>query len=94
MCKIFHKAIAIITTLAAIFMAIFISVWHEQSLNGIVFFGRLLDVMLPIFAVGALIKYLFSHCGCGCDCGCNCCCKKDKETCEMPAPQKGRKKKV
>jgi len=59
MCKKFFVfgtiALAVILGLLAVF-------WPQDRLADIVYISRFFDVMLPILAVGALIKYLT---GCG-----------------------------
>jgi hypothetical protein len=75
MCKIGHKILVITTVLIAIVLALMISVWHDLGLSYIVFVTRIFDVMLPVLAVGALIKYLFTCNHGSCCCGDDCCCK-------------------
>jgi hypothetical protein len=71
-----NKFIAIIVTIIALALAFMVSFWHANALAQIIFVSRFFDVMLPILAVGALLKYLFS-------CGCNCsCCKDDSCKCD------------
>jgi hypothetical protein len=55
-----HKMLAVVVTIIAIALAIVVSFWHAEALNYIIFISRFFDVMLPILAVGALLKYLFS----------------------------------
>ena len=64
-----NKTLAIIVTVIALALAIVVSFWHTQALPQIIFVSRFFDVMLPILAVGALLKYIFH--------GCKCNCKKD-----------------
>lgn len=54
-----NKVFAIIVIIVAIIMAILISVWPQDRLADIFYVSRFFDVMLPILAVGALLKYLF-----------------------------------
>ena len=59
MCKpTCHKIIATIFIILAVALAITVSIKPQQSLSFIVFVSRFFDVMIPILAVGALIKYL------------------------------------
>lgn len=69
MCRKFFPAVVIII---AVLMAIAASLAKPESVDAIVMVSRFFDIMLPILAVGALIKYLAcprSHraCHCGCD---------------------------
>lgn len=59
-----HKIWAIIVIIVAVLMAILISLWPQERLGDIIRVTRFFDVMLPILAFGALIKYLTScrHC--------------------------------
>jgi hypothetical protein len=65
-----YKILAIIITVLAVALAIVVSFWNQAGLGYIVFISRFFDVMLPIFAVGALVKYLFTkpHCSCNDSC--------------------------
>lgn len=99
MCKIGHKFIVIVTVLIALAAAALVTVWHEQGLTYIVFISRFFDIMLPVLAVGALLKYLFTcpyhH---RCRCGENCSCKTEKDECSCEtapkAARRGRPKKT
>ena len=66
MCKrMCNRVMAIVVMIVALALAITVSVWHREGLAYIVFVSRFFDVMLPVLAVGALLKYLL--CGaCGC----------------------------
>jgi hypothetical protein len=44
---------------AALLLAVFVSFWGHPEF--VAFVGRFFDVMLPVLAVGALLKYLFSY---------------------------------
>jgi len=98
MCKIGHKLIVIVTVLIALAAALLVTLWHEQGLVYIVFISRFFDIMLPVLAVGALLKYLFTcpyhH---RCNCGDNCSCKSEDDKCccdsEPKVARKGRPKK-
>ncbi|MBN2689218.1 MAG: hypothetical protein JXR42_01240 [Gammaproteobacteria bacterium] len=69
------KFIAIIVTIVALALALMVSFWHANALPQIIFVSRFFDVMLPILAVGALLKYIFSGTSC-------CCCNDDSCKCE------------
>lgn len=70
MCRKFFPAVVIII---AVIMAIAASLARPDSVDYIVMVSRFFDIMLPILAVGALIKYLCcprmgkKSCHCGCD---------------------------
>jgi hypothetical protein len=70
MCRKFFPAVVIII---AVIMAIAASLARPDSVDYIVMVSRFFDIMLPILAVGALIKYLCcprmgkKGCHCGCD---------------------------
>lgn len=68
------KTLAIVTILIALALAVVASIWHDVAWDYLFSIGRFFDAMLPVLAVGALIKYIFC-CHCSCDCGCH---KKDK----------------
>lgn len=77
MCRKFFPAVVIII---AVIMAIAASLARPDSVDYIVMISRFFDIMLPILAVGALIKYLccpraHKSCHCGCD-HCKLCNKK------------------
>ena len=57
--------------LIALALAIAVSVWHEQVISYIAAVGRFFDVMIPVLAVGALLKYLIN--------GNSCCHHHDKD---------------
>jgi len=57
-----NKIIIGIIVVIALVLAILVSIWHQQGLAYIIFVSRFFDVMLPVLAVGALLKYLL--CGC------------------------------
>ena len=58
MCR---KIFAVIVIAIALILAILATVWPQERLSDIIFVSRFFDVMIPVLAVGALIKYL---CGC------------------------------
>lgn len=55
-----YKVLAIVVTVIALILGIIVSFWHQEGLGYIIFISRFFDVMLPILAVGALLKYLFA----------------------------------
>lgn len=71
MCK---KVVATVVIIVALTLAIVVSAMPEK-LTHIIFVSRFFDVMIPVLAVGALIKYLI----CG---GCSCCNHQDPEHCK------------
>lgn len=80
MCRRLFPAIIIII---AIIMAFAASIAKPDSVDYIVMTSRFFDIMLPVLAVGALIKYLAcprGRGGKGCHCPCEHCkqcgCKK------------------
>lgn len=70
MCRRLFPAVVIIM---AIIMAISASVAKPDYVDYIVVISRFFDIMLPILAVGALIKYLCCPRGKGCRCSCDHC---------------------
>jgi len=65
MCK---KVVSTIVIVVALALAVVVSIWHQQGLTFVIFVSRFFDVMLPVLAVGALLKYLIcGNCSCGCD---------------------------
>jgi hypothetical protein len=70
------KALAVVIAVVALVLAVVVSFWHSEGLEFIIFISRFFDVMLPILAVGALLKFIFSSCSCGGSC---CCHKKDEK---------------
>lgn len=55
------KVLAIIFVLIALILAILASFLPQDRLVSIIYISRFFDIMLPVLAVGALIKYLWSH---------------------------------
>lgn len=53
------KIVAVIVTIVAVILALMVSFMHTKAMTQIIFVSRFFDVMLPVLAVGALIKYLF-----------------------------------
>ena len=68
MCSKFYPAAVVFL---AVIMATAASVSKPDYVDYIVLFSRFFDIMLPVLAVGALIKYLgcfkVRTCQCGCD---------------------------
>jgi hypothetical protein len=82
--KMCHKILATVIILIALGLAFLISVWHDQGMSYIIFISRFFDVMLPVLAVGALIKYLLWHGSHSCCCNTSeGCCKKGQNP-EVP----------
>ena len=75
--KVCRKVVATVVIIVALALAVVVSFWHQQqqSLAYIIYVSRFFDVMIPVLAVGALIKYLM----CGC---CNCGCHNDHDSCK------------
>lgn len=71
---------ALVIIIIALLIAILASVWPQERLSDIIVMTRFFDVMLPILAAGALIKYL-AKCG---SCGCGCC--NSKSSCDKTKP--------
>ena len=69
-CKIL-TSVFIVVALAS---AIAASIGIQQGLTSAVFVSRFFEVMIPVLAVGALVKYLL--CGGSCKCGDDCSCQK------------------
>lgn len=77
MCRRFFPGVVIIL---AVVIAIVASIAKPDYVDYIVVISRFFDIMLPILAVGALIKYLCCPRGkvCGCSCEqCKQCGRKD-----------------
>jgi hypothetical protein len=58
------KLLAAIFIGLALILAVLASVLPQDKLASIIYFSRFFDIMLPVLAVGALIKYLLSHIWC------------------------------
>jgi hypothetical protein len=58
MCPKTKKIIPFTTIVVALILAILASTLPPERLGGIVFFVKFFEVMIPVLAVGALIKYL------------------------------------
>ncbi len=55
-----NTLIAVVTIVLALCMAILVSVLPVTNMHFVIFVSRFFEVMIPILAVGALIKYLCS----------------------------------
>lgn len=55
------RVFAVIFVIVALLLAIVASVLPQDRLASIIYVTRFFDIMLPVLAVGALIKYLFSY---------------------------------
>lgn len=74
--KTVAKILTVLFILIAFALAFAVSFWRQEGFNYVVNVSRFFDVMLPVLAVGALIKYLMhGHCNCPC-------CKHENCTCE------------
>lgn len=56
----FGKLIAVIFLILALLMGIAVSALPQDRLADLFFVSRFIEVMIPVLAVGALLKYLFS----------------------------------
>ncbi|MBA2655204.1 MAG: hypothetical protein H0U71_09110 [Gammaproteobacteria bacterium] len=54
------KLFALLFIIIALLLAGFASILPQDRLASIIYITRFFDIMLPVLAVGALIKYLFS----------------------------------
>lgn len=55
------RIFAIIFILIALLLAIFAFILPQEKLAAIIYISHFFDIMLPVLAVGALIKYLCTH---------------------------------
>ena len=60
-----HKIFALVFIIIAVALAISASILSHDHLVNIIYVSRFFDVMIPVLAVGALIKYLCTKRGCG-----------------------------
>jgi len=75
-CKILISLVIILAVVLAATVAYISGTGKQQALIYVVYISRFFDVMLPVLAVGALLKYLLCHRGCCChDKKDNSCCK-------------------
>ena len=56
-----QKIIAYTTIAIAVILAVLASSLPPEQLGRILFFVKFFEVMIPVLAVGSLVKYLFSH---------------------------------
>ena len=56
------KILTTLVILVAIILGLLASFWPEERLQDIVYVSRFFDIMIPVLAVGALIKYLCHKC--------------------------------
>lgn len=55
------RVFAFIFVIIALLLAVIASLLPQDKLASIIYVTRFFDIMLPVLAVGALIKYLFCH---------------------------------
>ncbi len=55
-----HKVFAIIFIILAVIMGLAVTFMPQESLMPLYNVSRFIEIMIPVLAVGALIKYLFS----------------------------------
>lgn len=67
-----NKIWAIIIIAIAVILAILATVWPQDRLTDIIYVTRFFDVMLPVLAVGALVKYLAKCGSCSCSSSSSC----------------------
>lgn len=80
MCK---KIMAILFIIVALVLAVLVSSPNKEAhLNLAIAVSRFFDVMIPILAVGALIKYLLG-CGSSCKQDSKCSCGKAPSACDQ-----------
>lgn len=77
------KILVIVFVLIALILAVLGVTLPPERIDFVVGISKFFDIMLPVLAVGALLKFLCkgscgSSCGTKCGTGCTCgCCKKD-----------------
>jgi len=64
-CKVLIGVIILIALVLALTIS-FVNPANQKALSYVIFASRFFDVMIPILAVGALLKYLLCHKGCCC----------------------------
>jgi hypothetical protein len=67
-----YKVIMTVVAVIAVILAILSVTFNREALTVVVVTSRFFEVMIPVLGVGALVKWIFFHCGCNCKC-----CKKD-----------------
>jgi hypothetical protein len=55
------RVFAVIFIIIALILAVTASLLPQDKLASIIYITRFFDIMLPVLAVGALIKYLFTY---------------------------------
>ena len=55
-----YKVFMIVVIVIALLLAVLATVWPQDRLADVIVVSRFFDVMLPVLAVGALVKYLWS----------------------------------
>lgn len=56
------KIFAIVMILVSLALAVVVSVWPQERMTDVILLTRFFEAMIPVLAIGALIKYL---CSCG-----------------------------
>lgn len=83
MCKCNKRTCATILAtffvIVALALAILVSFWRQETFMITVNVSHFFDIMLPTLAVGALIKYLFTH---------HCCCGSHSSCCKSSGGEK------
>jgi hypothetical protein len=63
------KIFAMVIVVMAVLLAVLASILPQERLDYIIVVSRFFDIMVPVLAVGALVKYICScpakSCGCG-----------------------------
>jgi ABC-type dipeptide/oligopeptide/nickel transport system permease component len=72
------KVLAIVAIVVAVVLAALASFLPATQIDYVVAVSRFFDIMIPVLAVGALIKYL---CKCAAGCNCPCCSGKQGGSC-------------
>ena len=65
--KISHNIamIFVILVIMSLFLSVIVSIWYQQVMSYVIFVSRLFEVMFPVLAVSALVKYLIcNNCHC------------------------------
>ncbi len=63
------KILAVIAVVVAVVLAALASFLPATQIDYVIAISRFFDIMIPVLAVGALIRYLCKGAGCGCCCG-------------------------
>jgi hypothetical protein len=67
-----YKIIMGVVAVVAVVLAVLSVTFNRDALTVVVVTSRFFEVMIPVLAVGGLVKWIFFS-GCGCNCSC---CKK------------------